>query len=57
MKRRGGEQSGGEAAQEPSRAETERERSLRDELMDAMKEGAPSGFDREVERYYEELLR
>jgi len=25
--------------------------------MDAMKEGAPDGFDREVERYYEELLR
>ena len=48
---------GGASAQQPSSTETERDRSLRDELMDAMKEGAPSGFDREVERYYEELLR
>jgi hypothetical protein len=37
--------------------ETERDRSLRDELMDAMKEGAPDGYDQQVERYYEELLR
>jgi hypothetical protein len=45
------------ASHEQTSTETERDRSLRDELMDAMKEGAPDGFDREVERYYEELLR
>jgi len=45
------------ASHQPSSTETERDRSLRDELMDAMKEGAPAGFDQEVERYYEELLR
>ncbi len=49
--------SAGPAAHTESSTETERDRSLRDELMDAMQEGAPSGFDREVERYYEELLR
>lgn len=37
--------------------ETERDRSLRDELMEAMKERAPEGFGESVERYYEELLR
>lgn len=37
--------------------ETERDRSLRDELMEAMKERAPEGFHDSVERYYEELLR
>lgn len=37
--------------------ETERDRSLRDELMDAMKESAPEGFGESVERYYQELLR
>lgn len=37
--------------------ETERDRSLRDELMEAMKERAPEGFRGSVERYYEELLR
>lgn len=47
----------GSASHEETSTETERDRSLRDELMDAMKEGAPQGFDREVERYYEELLR
>jgi len=47
----------GAASHEETSTETERDRSLRDELMDAMKEGAPQGFDREVERYYEELLR
>ncbi|MBK9754918.1 MAG: hypothetical protein IPO88_15740 [Nannocystis sp.] len=45
------------AAHSEASTETERDRSLRDELMDAMKEGAPDGFDLEVERYYEELLR
>jgi len=37
--------------------ETERDLSLRDQLMDAMREDAPSGFSAPVERYYEELLR
>lgn len=44
--------SGGDAS-----TETSRDRSLRDEMMDAMREGAPDGFDDAVERYYEELLR
>ncbi|HEY8379576.1 MAG TPA: hypothetical protein VIK91_23950, partial [Nannocystis sp.] len=44
------------AADEVS-TETERDRSLRDELMEAMKERAPEGFRGAVERYYEELLR
>jgi hypothetical protein len=43
---------GGEAS-----TEAERDRSLRDALMDAMREGAPVGFDEPVKRYYEELLR
>ena len=47
---------GGSSHDEAS-TETERDRSLRDELMDAMKEGAPDGYDQQVERYYEELLR
>lgn len=37
--------------------EAERDRSLRDQLMDAMKEGAPQGYAEPVKRYYEELLR
>jgi hypothetical protein len=37
--------------------EAERDRALRDELMDAMKEHAPTGYDESVKRYYEELLR
>jgi hypothetical protein len=37
--------------------EAERDRSLRDELMDAMREEAPEGYDEPVKRYYEELLR
>jgi hypothetical protein len=37
--------------------EAERDRSLRDELMDAMREQAPEGYDGPVKRYYEELLR
>jgi hypothetical protein len=37
--------------------EAERDRSLRDALMDAMREGAPDGYDEPVKRYYEELLR
>ncbi len=35
----------------------ERDRSLRDELMDAMREDAPPQFVDPVRRYYEELLR
>lgn len=37
--------------------ETERDRSLRDALMEAMREDAPAGYDEPVQRYYEELLR
>ncbi|MEM7158943.1 MAG: DUF4175 family protein [Myxococcota bacterium] len=37
--------------------EAERDRSLRDALMEAMREDAPAGFDEPVQRYYEELLR
>jgi len=37
--------------------EAERDRSLRDELLDAMREDAPPGFADPVRRYYEELLR
>lgn len=37
--------------------EAERDRSLRDALMDAMKESTPEGYDAPVKRYYEELLR
>jgi hypothetical protein len=44
-------------SQEDVSTETERDRSLRDELMEAMKERAPDGFRDSVERYYEELLR
>lgn len=37
--------------------EAERDRSLRDALMEAMKEKTPDGYDAPVKRYYEELLR
>lgn len=37
--------------------EAERDRSLRDALMEAMREDAPTGYDEPVQRYYEELLR
>jgi hypothetical protein len=37
--------------------ETERDRSLRDEVVEAMREEAPEGYDEPVKRYYEELLR
>lgn len=37
--------------------EAERDKSWRDQLMDAMREEAPDGFQSEVERYYEELLK
>jgi hypothetical protein len=45
------------AAQGDASTEADRDRSLRDSLMDAMREGAPSGFDESVKRYYEELLQ
>ncbi len=45
-------QSSGDAS-----TEADRDRTLRDELIDAMKEKAPSGYDAPVKRYYEELLR
>ena len=41
----------------PSSMESERDRSLRDDLLDAMRERAPDGFAEPVKRYYEELLR
>ncbi|HFE44805.1 MAG TPA: hypothetical protein ENJ18_04815 [Nannocystis exedens] len=43
----------------PSRASTatERDRSLRDEVMEAMREKPPEGYSEPVKRYYEELLR
>ncbi|MEZ4381404.1 MAG: DUF4175 family protein [Nannocystaceae bacterium] len=37
--------------------ETERDRSLRDEVVEAMREEAPEGYAEPVKRYYEELLR
>jgi len=37
--------------------EAERDRTLRDALMEAMKETTPEGYDAPVKRYYEELLR
>ncbi|MCA9717589.1 MAG: DUF4175 family protein, partial [Myxococcales bacterium] len=47
----------GSVSRENASTESERDRSLRDELLDAMREGAPRGFDAPVQRYYEELLR
>jgi hypothetical protein len=43
---------GGEAS-----TEAERDRSLRDEIVEAMRERAPEGFSESVQDYYEELLR
>lgn len=45
------------AASGDASTEAERDRSLRDELMDAMREQPPAGYAEPVERYYEELLR
>jgi hypothetical protein len=45
------------AASGDASTEAERDRSLRDALMEAMREGAPAGYDEPVQRYYEELLR
>lgn len=41
----------------PASTESERDRSLRDEVMDAMRERPPEGFSEPVKRYYEEILR
>jgi len=43
----------------PGRTSTasERDRSLRDDVMEAMREEAPEGYSEPVKRYYEELLR
>ena len=45
------------AASGDASTEAERARSLRDALMEAMREDAPAGYDEPVQRYYEELLR
>lgn len=37
--------------------EAEQDKSLRDELMETMRQGTPDGFGDQVKRYYEELLR
>lgn len=37
--------------------EAERDRSLRDQVVEAMREGDRDGFDEDTKRYYEELLR
>jgi DNA repair ATPase RecN len=37
--------------------EAERDRSLRDQVVEAMREGDHDGFDADTKRYYEELLR
>ncbi|MCA9634984.1 MAG: protein kinase [Myxococcales bacterium] len=37
--------------------ESERDRSLRDSVLEAMRERPPEGYDEPVKRYYEELLR
>ncbi len=37
--------------------EAERDRSLRDAVVEAMKEDPPDGFDEPVQRYYEDLLQ
>lgn len=44
-------------AQGDASTEAERDRSLRDQLLDAMRERKPNGFDAPIQRYYEELLR
>jgi hypothetical protein len=40
-----------------SSTEAERDRSLRDQVVEAMREGDRDGFDEDTKRYYEELLR
>lgn len=40
-----------------SSTEAERDRSLRDQVVEAMREGDRDGFDADTKRYYEELLR
>jgi hypothetical protein len=40
-----------------SSTEADRDRSLRDQVVEAMREGDRDGFDEDTKRYYEELLR
>jgi hypothetical protein len=40
-----------------SSTEAERDRSLRDQVVEAMREGDRDDFDADTRRYYEELLR
>lgn len=46
------ESSGGESS-----TEAERDRSLRDQVVEAMREGDRDGFDEDTKRYYEALLK
>ena len=46
------EGSGGESS-----TEAERDRSLRDQVVEAMREGDRDGFDEDTKRYYEALLK
>jgi hypothetical protein len=55
--RRGGSPPPSAAASGEASTDAERDRSLRDALLEAMRRGAPAGYDGAVERYYEELLR
>jgi len=45
------------ASEGRSSTEAERDRSLRDQVVEAMREGDRDGFDQDTKRYYEELLR
>jgi hypothetical protein len=45
------------ASEGDSSTEAERDRSLRDQVVEAMREGDRDGFDDDTKRYYEELLR
>ncbi|MFO7563464.1 MAG: DUF4175 family protein [Enhygromyxa sp.] len=45
------------ASEGESSTEAERDRSLRDQVVEAMREGDRDGFDSDTKRYYEELLR
>ncbi|MGB1015111.1 MAG: hypothetical protein ACPG4T_13330, partial [Nannocystaceae bacterium] len=47
----------GSQQQQEASTEAGRDRSLRDAVVEAMKEDAPEGFGDPVKRYYEELLQ
>lgn len=55
--RRGGAPPPSGAQAQDASTEAERDRSLRDALMEAMRENPPEGYDEPIERYYEELLQ